>query len=83
MAMFFHAVMNASSELWKTIPEYSVKPPTAAEAVAATVHFNLMTAIALWVAAVVVVLVYGPSNLSRRPRQVLTGAGGESQPRVQ
>jgi membrane protease YdiL (CAAX protease family) len=83
MAMFFHAVMNASSELWKTIPEYSVKPPTAAEAVAATVHFNLMGAIVLWVAAVVVVLVYGQRNLSRHPRQVLEATSGESQPRVQ
>ena len=84
MAMFFHAVMNACSVLWtQTIPEYSVKPPSAAEAVAATVHFNLMTAIALWVAAVVVVLVSGSRNLSRRPRQVLEAASGESQPRVQ
>lgn len=83
MAMFFHAVMNASGELWKTIPEYSVKPPTAAEAVALNVHTNLMPAIVLWVAAVVVVLVYGSRNLSRKPRQVLADAGDESQPRVQ
>jgi membrane protease YdiL (CAAX protease family) len=83
MAMFFHAVLNASSELWKTIPEYSVKPATTAEAVAFNVHVNLMGAIVLWVAAVAVVLVYGPRNLSRRPRQVLEAASGESQPRVQ
>ena len=83
MAIIFHAVMNASSEVWKTIPEYSVKPPTAAEAVAATVHINLMGAIVLWVVAVAVVLVYGPLNLSRHPRQVLAAASGESQPRVQ
>jgi membrane protease YdiL (CAAX protease family) len=83
MAMFFHAVLNASGELWKTIPEYSVKPSTAAEAVAVNVHTNLVGAIILWVSAIVVVLVYGPRNLSRRPKQVLAATGGESQPRVQ
>jgi membrane protease YdiL (CAAX protease family) len=83
MAMFFHAVLNASGELWKTIPEYSVKPSTAAEAVAVNVHTNLMGAIILWVSAIVVVLVYGSRNLSRRPKQVLAVTGGESQPRVQ
>ena len=79
MAMMAHAVMNASGELWKTIPEYATRPESAAEAVAGTVHFNLMGAIVLWVAAVVVVLVYGPRDLSRRARQELA-AGGESQP---
>jgi CAAX protease family protein len=83
MAMFFHAVLNASGELWKTIPEYSVKPSTAAEAVAVNVHTNLMGAIILWVSAIVVVLIYGSRNLSRRPKQVLAATGGESQPRVQ
>jgi membrane protease YdiL (CAAX protease family) len=84
MAMFFHAVLNASgSPMWRAIPEYSVKPATTAEAVAFNVHVSLMVAIVLWVAAVAVVLVYGPSNLSRRPRQVLEAASGESQPRVQ
>ena len=79
MAIFFHAVMNASGELWKTIPEYSVEPASAAEAVAVNVHTNLMPAIMLWVAAVVVVLVYGSTNLSRRPRQELA-ASGEPRP---
>ncbi len=83
MAMFFHGVMNASGELWKTIPEYSVKPSTAAEAVAQNVHFNLMATIVLWVAAAAVVLIYGSRNLSRKPRQVLADAGGEYQPRGQ
>jgi membrane protease YdiL (CAAX protease family) len=83
MAMFFHAVLNASGELWKTIPEYSVKPSTAAEAVAVNVHTNLMGAIILWVSAIIVVLVYGSRNLSRRSKQVLAATGGESQPRVQ
>ena len=83
MAMFFHAVMNASGVLWKTIPDYSVEPPTAAEAVAVNVHTNLMPAIVLWIAAIVVVLVYGARNLSRKPRQVLADAGGGSQSRVQ
>ncbi|HEV2122645.1 MAG TPA: type II CAAX endopeptidase family protein [Chloroflexota bacterium] len=83
MAIFFHAVLNATGELWKTIPEYAVKPPTAAEAVAQNVHVNLMGAIVLWVAAVVVVLVYGAANLSRRPKQELAAPSGEFQPRVQ
>lgn len=82
MAMFFHAIMNASGELWKTIPEYSVKPASAAEALAANVHTNLMPAIVLWVAAVAVVLVYGATNLSRKPRQVLADPSDDSQPRV-
>ena len=82
MAMFFHAVLNASSELWKTIPEYSVNPATAVEGIAENVHFSLMMTIVVGVAAVVVVFVYGATNLSRKPRQVLADAGDESQPRV-
>lgn len=83
MTILLHAVLNASTRLWNTLPEYSVEPPTAAEAAAQTVHINLMMTIVVWVAAVVVVLVYGPSNLSRHPRQVLAAASSESQPRVQ
>jgi uncharacterized protein len=83
MAILMHAVLNASSRLWSAMPEYSVEPPTAAEAAAQTVHINVMGTIVVGVAAVVVVLVYGPRNLSRRPRQVLAAPGGEPQPRVQ
>ena len=83
MAIFFHAVMNASSELWKTIPEYSVRPFTAAETVAVNVHTNLMTAIVLWVAAVVVMLIYGARDLSRKSRYELAGAGDGTRTRVQ
>jgi membrane protease YdiL (CAAX protease family) len=82
MVMLFHAVLNTADELWKVLPEYSVEPPTAAEAAAAGAHYYLMVAIVLWVAAIVLVLVYGPRNLSRRPRQVLAAASSESQPRV-
>jgi membrane protease YdiL (CAAX protease family) len=71
MAMFFHAVMNASTEVWKAIPQYSIRPASVAEAVAATVHINLMSAILLWVAAAAIVVIYGPLDLSRRPRQVV------------
>jgi hypothetical protein len=60
--------------------KYSVEPPTAAEA-AQTVHINIVMTVVLWVVAVVV-LVCGPRNLSRHPRQVLATASGESQPRV-
>jgi membrane protease YdiL (CAAX protease family) len=83
IAILMHAVLNASSRLWSAMPEYSVEPPTAAEAAAQTVHINVMFAIVVGVAALVVVLVYGPRNLSRRPRQVLAAARSESQPRVQ
>ena len=82
MAMLFHAVLNTADELWKVLPEYSVRPPTAAEAAAANAHYYIMLSIVLGVAAVVVVLVYGATNLSRRPRQELASASGESQPRV-
>jgi uncharacterized protein len=82
MAILLHAVLNSSGRLWNTLPEYSVEPPSAAEAAAQTVHINIVMTIVLWIAAVVVVLIYGPHNLSRRPRQVLASAGGESQPRV-
>ena len=82
MAILMHAVLNASSRLWSAMPEYSVEPPTAAEAAAQTVHINLIATIVVWVAAVLVVLVYGPRNLSRHPRQVLAPASSESQPRV-
>ena len=83
MAMFFHAVLNTADELWKVLPEYSVEPPTAAEAAAANAHYYLMVGIVVGVAAIVLVLVYGPRNLSRHPRQVLASASSESQPRVQ
>lgn len=76
MAMIFHAVLNASGEMWKAIPEYSVRPASAIEAAAETGHIYLMLTIVLWAAAIVVVLVYGSLNLSRRPRQVLADANG-------
>ncbi|QIN83271.1 hypothetical protein GBA63_11930 [Rubrobacter tropicus] len=82
MAIFFHAVMNASGELWKTIPEYSAEPASLAEALARNTHVYLVGAIALWVAAVAAVLVYGTRNLSRRPRQVLADTTGKTQPRA-
>ena len=50
------------------IPQFSVRPASATEATTATAHINLMYAIVLWVVAAEVVLVYGPSNLSRKPR---------------
>ena len=78
IAILMHAVLNASSRLWSAMPEYSVEPPTATEAAAQTVHINLMATIVVWVAAIVVVLVYGPRNLSRHPRQVLAAASAES-----
>lgn len=75
MAMILHAVTNASTgPLLRSIPEAST-------AVSNTSVYLFQAAV-LWVAAIVVVLVYGASNLSRRPRQVQSEAEGESQPRV-
>jgi CAAX protease family protein len=78
LAILLHAVLNASGQLWKAMPEYSVEPASAAEAAAQTVHINIMSAVVVGVAAVAVVLVYGPRNLSRQPRQVLAASGAES-----
>jgi membrane protease YdiL (CAAX protease family) len=74
MAMFVHAVMNASSEVWKAIPQYSTRPASVIEAAAETGHVYLMLTIVMWIAAVAVVLVHGSRNLSRRPRQMLATA---------
>jgi uncharacterized protein len=67
LAVLLHAVMNASSSLWKAVPEYGRMATLDATT---TIHDNLMIAIVLWIAAVVVVLVMGPLDLSHRPRQV-------------
>ncbi len=76
LVMILHAVTNASTgPLLRSIPE------AAATAISNTSVYLFQAAV-LWVAAVVVVLVYGASNLSRRPRQVQSEAKGEPQPRV-
>jgi hypothetical protein len=75
MAILMHAVLNASGRLWSSLPEYSVEPSSAAEAAAQTVHINIVMTIVLWIAAVVVVLVYGLRNLSRSPRQIAEPGG--------
>jgi membrane protease YdiL (CAAX protease family) len=80
LAILMHAVLNASGQLWKVMPEYSIEPASAAEAAAQTVHINIMSAVVVGVASVAVVLVYGARNLSRQPRQVSAAASGESQP---
>jgi membrane protease YdiL (CAAX protease family) len=75
MIMILHAVMNASTgPLWRAIPE-------GATAVSNT-NVSLIQAALLWVAAIAVVLIYGPRNLSRKPRQMLASPEGEPQPRV-
>jgi membrane protease YdiL (CAAX protease family) len=79
--MLLHAMLNASSgPLWRAIPEYSTLESTSA---ALITYIYLVQAAVLWVAAVAVVLVYGASNLSRKPRRVLVATGAESlEPRV-
>jgi membrane protease YdiL (CAAX protease family) len=81
MVMILHAVVNASSTpLWRSIPEYSTMESTTT----AFITYNyLLQAAVLWVGAIVVVLIYGATNLSRRSKQLLANAGGESHPRVQ
>ena len=81
MAMILHAVVNASATpLWRSIPEYSIMESTTT----AFITYNyLVQAAVLWVGAIVLVLVYGATNLSRRPKQVLVAAtSGEPQLRV-
>jgi len=80
MAMFVHAVTNASGEVWKAIPQYSTRPESVIEAAAETGHVYLMLTVVMGIAAVSVVLVYGSRNLSRRPRQKSAAASGESRP---
>ena len=76
MVMILHAVMNASTgPLWRTIPDGA--------ATISNTNVWLSQAALLWVGAIVVVLVYGASNLSRKPRQVLPATSGGPQPRVQ
>jgi uncharacterized protein len=71
LAMIFHAFMNASSAVWTVLPGYLEEPAGAAEALARNAHIHLMMTVVLWAAAVVVALVFGPRDLSRRPRQVM------------
>jgi membrane protease YdiL (CAAX protease family) len=81
MIMLLHAMLNASSgPLWRAIPEYSTLESTST---ALITYIYLVQAAVLWVGAIAVVLIYGASNLSRKPRQVLVAAGAESlEPRV-
>ena len=76
MIMILHAVMNASTgPLWRTIPDGA--------ATISSTNIWLIQAGLLWVGAIVVVLVYGATNLSRKPRQTLPAAtDSEPQPRV-
>ena len=70
MVMILHAVTNASTGLWRAIPEASTT--------VSNTNVYLFQSAVLWVAAVAVVLVYGAPNLSRHPKQVLADAKGES-----
>ena len=77
MVMILHAVMNASTgPLWRTIPDGATT--------ISNTNIWLIQAGLLWVGAIVVVLVYGATNLSRKQKQVLPATtSGEPQPRVQ
>ena len=76
IVMILHAVMNSVGQLWRAIPD-------GATTVSAT-NVYLIQAGLLWVGAIIVVLVYGATNLSRKPKQVLpTADRSEPQPRVQ
>jgi len=70
MVMILHAVTNASiGPLWRAIPEVTTAVSNS--------NVYLFQGAVLWAAAIVVVLVYGARNLSRKSRQVLADAGGE------
>lgn len=77
LIMILHSVLNASTgPLWRTIPDGATT--------VSNTDVYLIQAVLLWVGAIIVILVYGASNLSRKPRQVLTAAtSGEPQPRLQ
>jgi membrane protease YdiL (CAAX protease family) len=71
--MILHAMLNASnSPLWRAIPDYSTREATTT---AVVTHLYLVQAAVLWVAAIAVVLVYGPRDLSLRPRQIAQTSG--------
>jgi uncharacterized protein len=76
MIMILHAVMNASTgPLWGTLPDGATT--------ISNTNIWVIQAALLWVAAIVVVLIYGATNLSRKPRKVLPETtSGEPQPRV-
>jgi hypothetical protein len=68
MVMILHAVLNTSSTpIWRAIPEYGVMESPTVSLV--TYNYLLQSAV-LWAGTIVVVLVYGATNLSRRPRVV-------------
>ncbi|HYO72510.1 MAG TPA: type II CAAX endopeptidase family protein [Archangium sp.] len=76
VVMILHAVLNASgTPMWRAIPEYgAMESPTAA-----LVTYNyLLQAAVLWAGAIAVVLAYGATNMSRRPRQVPADAEVEA-----
>jgi membrane protease YdiL (CAAX protease family) len=76
MCMMLHAVVNSSGNLWMAIPAYGAADVLTT---AVQVHVYLMQAAVLFIAAAAIVAVYGPRNLSRRPRQVAepTTSGGK------
>ena len=76
IVMLVHAVLNASgTPMWRAIPEYgAMESPT----VALVTYNYLLQAAVLWAGAIVVVLVYGATNLSRRSRQVPADAEVEA-----
>jgi membrane protease YdiL (CAAX protease family) len=67
LVMLLHALVNASSPMWRAVPEYGRMATVDA---ATTVRVNLMITIVLWGAAIAVVFLTGPRDLSLRPRQV-------------
>ena len=75
VVMILHAVLNASgTPMWRAIPEYgAMESPT----VALVTYNYLLQAAVLWAGVIVVVLVYGATNLARHPRQVPAGVGVE------
>ena len=75
ITMILHGTINASGALLKAVPEYAVRPPTIPEAASLTGRIYLLLTVTMAAAAAVVVLVHGPRDLSRRPRQVPETAG--------
>jgi membrane protease YdiL (CAAX protease family) len=76
MVVLLHAFVNASSPMWRAVPEYGAMATLDA---AATAHVTLMVTIVLWAAASAIAVIYGPLDLSRRPRHVV-GPGEQGDP---
>jgi hypothetical protein len=75
LAMLFHAMVNGSSNMWKSLPD--IERLGAVSPYEANVLVNSLLTAVLAAAAIAVIVLTGPNDLSGEPRQTLepdTGA---------